>query len=138
MDFPRPSQTHSIELGSRDLEDLSIRQISPPPARNSSTILFAWKFFFQTLLQGHEHAQEPLPVYVIVRLMPGTDPDQLSMLYGDLDRPSWWQHHLFGIHSITGTLKLVPSPGMFVTIEHLRLRLASFKPSNDSPSQGLF
>ncbi|GFU87125.1 hypothetical protein TNCV_430291 [Trichonephila clavipes] len=49
--------------------------------------LFAWKFSFQTQQQGHEQIEKPLSAYVVVCLMPCSDP--LSMLCGDLGRPSW-------------------------------------------------
>ncbi|GFU52228.1 uncharacterized protein TNCV_3052491 [Trichonephila clavipes] len=45
---------------------------------------FAWKFFFQAQQQGHEQAEKPLTVYVLVNVMPSCDPVQMSMLFGDL------------------------------------------------------
>ncbi|GFX03918.1 hypothetical protein TNCV_4678231 [Trichonephila clavipes] len=54
--------------------------------------LFAWKCFFQTQQQVQEPNEEPLSIYVIPRLMPSSDPVQMSMLCmlcENLDRPYW-------------------------------------------------
>ncbi|GFT76021.1 hypothetical protein TNCV_1255321 [Trichonephila clavipes] len=50
--------------------------------------LFAWKFF-QKQQQGHAQAKELFSTYVVMRLMPRSDSVQLSMLCGNLGRPSW-------------------------------------------------
>ncbi|GFU72928.1 hypothetical protein TNCV_4636621 [Trichonephila clavipes] len=52
--------------------------------------------------QGEEYTEEPFPAYVVVRLMLSNDPVQMSMLCGELGRPSWVEYPLFGIDSITG------------------------------------
>ncbi|GFX52560.1 hypothetical protein TNCV_4325761 [Trichonephila clavipes] len=46
--------------------------------------LFAWKFFSQTQQQGNKQAEEPLSAYVVMRLIPSSDPGQMS---GALGRP---------------------------------------------------
>ncbi|GFV71441.1 hypothetical protein TNCV_4564251 [Trichonephila clavipes] len=50
---------------------------------------FAWKFFPQTHLKGHEHAEELFPTYVDVRLKPSSDTLQILMLCCDLGLLSW-------------------------------------------------
>ncbi|GFS90974.1 hypothetical protein TNCV_2119751 [Trichonephila clavipes] len=51
--------------------------------------LFAWKFSFQVQQEGHKQAEEPLSIYVGVRLIQSNDPVQMFMLCDDPDRPSW-------------------------------------------------
>ncbi|GFX81469.1 hypothetical protein TNCV_143191 [Trichonephila clavipes] len=46
--------------------------------------LFAWKFYYQTQQEVLEKADDPLIPFVAMRLMPSSDPMQMSMLCGDL------------------------------------------------------
>ncbi|GFT68300.1 hypothetical protein TNCV_659181 [Trichonephila clavipes] len=46
-------------------------------------------FFLRTKQQDLEQAEELLSAYVVMCLMPGSDPVQMSMLCGDFGRPSW-------------------------------------------------
>ncbi|GFV42544.1 hypothetical protein TNCV_3718771 [Trichonephila clavipes] len=45
--------------------------------------LFSLKLFFQKQQQNHEQAKELFPTYVVVRLMPSSDPVQMSLLCGN-------------------------------------------------------
>ncbi|GFU02781.1 hypothetical protein TNCV_403001 [Trichonephila clavipes] len=46
--------------------------------------LLAWKFFFQTLQQGHYKVVKLLSTHFVIRLMPSSDPVQMWMLCGNL------------------------------------------------------
>ncbi|GFV48920.1 hypothetical protein TNCV_1343291 [Trichonephila clavipes] len=49
---------------------------------------FAWKFVFLSPQPGHKQADEPLSVYVIVRIMASGEPVQRLLLCSDLSLPS--------------------------------------------------
>ncbi|GFY21827.1 hypothetical protein TNCV_1169711 [Trichonephila clavipes] len=87
----------------------------------------AWKYFFQTKQQDHE----PLSAYVVMRSMLRSDPMQVSMLRGGLDRLSQREYHLFGIdfrnrRSLSMPQITIESPPL--EIEQLQARPNGFPP----------
>ncbi|GFS99293.1 hypothetical protein TNCV_1601111 [Trichonephila clavipes] len=91
--------------------------------------LLAWKFFIQAQQQGHYQAEELLPTHVVGCLMPISDPVLMSLICRRLDQLPEGSATCLEMISYPKTTFDAPC--------HLLLRLASFKPANGFPSQGI-